>query len=177
VNLFVAAFIGSPAMNLVTAVLSREDGQAAASFGGHRLGLPASVLSDRPGLGEYVSREVILGIRPSDFEDGRLADASWARMPVTTTVTEELGSEVHVLFEIDAPPVEHKDTAAVAKDEGDEETIPLAAGKSMWTARVSARSEVQPGDHLDLAVDTSHLHFFDPSSGLAIRAAAHVTAA
>jgi multiple sugar transport system ATP-binding protein len=177
VNLFVAAFIGSPAMNLVTAGLSRDGEQAAVSFGGHRLGLPPSVLADRLDLAAYVGREVILGIRPSDFEDARLAEASWARMPVTTTVTEELGSEVHVLFEVDAPPVEHKDTAAVAKDEGDEETIPLAAGKSMWTARVSARSQVQPGDHLELAVDTSHLHFFDPSSGLAIGEAASVTAA
>ncbi len=58
----------------------------------------------------------------------------------------------------------------MAKDEGDDETIPLAAGKSMWTARVSARSQVRPGDRLDLAVDTAHLHFFDPASGLAVHA-------
>jgi multiple sugar transport system ATP-binding protein len=169
VNLFVAAFIGSPAMNLVTARLSSEDGQAAVAFGGYRLVMPASVLADRPDLGRYIGRDVILGIRPSDFEDARLADASWARMPVTTSVTEELGSEVHVIFAVDAPPVEHKDAAAVAREEGDEETIPLAEGKSMWTARVSSRSQVRPGDNLDLAVDTSSTHFFDPASGLAIR--------
>ena len=171
VNLFVAAFIGSPAMNLVTARLTSEDGQAAVAFGGHRLVMPASVLADRPDLGQYIGREVILGIRPSDFEDARLADAAWARMPVSTSVTEELGSEVHVIFAVDAPPVEHNDTAAVARDEGDEETIPLAAGKSMWTARVSSRSQVRPGDNLDLAVDTSSMHFFDPASGLAVRSA------
>jgi multiple sugar transport system ATP-binding protein len=107
-------------------------------------------------------------VRPSDFEDARLGDPSWGRMPVLTSVTEELGSEVHVIFEVDAPPVEHRDTAAVAQDEGDEEAIPIAAGKSMWTARVSSRSGVRPGEHVELAVDTANLHFFDPVSGQAI---------
>ena len=168
VNLFVAAFIGSPAMNLVLATLSSDGGQAAVTFGGHRLPLAASVLSSRPGLSQYAGRQVILGVRPSDCEDAQFADASWARMPVTTNVTEELGSDIFVIFAIDAPPVEHKDAAAVAADEEDEETIPLAEGKSLWTARVSSRSPVRPGDNLELAVDTSNLHFFDPDSGLAI---------
>jgi multiple sugar transport system ATP-binding protein len=168
VNLFVAAFIGSPAMNLVQGVLTVEGEEASVSFGGHRLAIPPAVLAGRAGMAGYAGREVILGIRPSDFEDARLADADWARMPVVTSVTEELGSEVHVIFEIDAPPVEHKDAVAAADEEDDDETIPLAAGKSMWTARVSSRSQVQPGDRLDLAVDTSSLHFFDPASGLAL---------
>ena len=171
VNLFVAAFIGSPAMNLVLARLTADGDKAAVSFGGHRLPIPASVLADRPDLASYLNREVILGIRPSDFEDGGLADPGWARMQVTTSVTEELGSEVHVIFAVDAPPVEHKDAVAAADEAEDEETIPIAAGKSMWTARVSARSRVQPGDQLELAVDTSSLHYFDPGSGLALTAA------
>jgi multiple sugar transport system ATP-binding protein len=169
VNLFVAGFIGSPAMNIVTARLSAGGGQAAVSFGGHRLSMPASVLTARPGLDQYAGQDVILGIRPSDFEDAQLADPSWARMPIDVDVIEELGSEIHVIFVVDAPPVEHKDTADLAADaEQDEASIPLEAGKSVWTARVNARSPAQPGASLELAVDTSNMHFFDPRSGLAI---------
>jgi multiple sugar transport system ATP-binding protein len=169
VNLFVAGFIGSPAMNLVTARLSTDGGQPTVSFGGHLLDVAASDVAARPGLSQYSGREVILGIRPSDFEAARLADAAWPRMPVSVGVTEELGSEIHVLFPIDAPPVMNKDTAALAADQGeDEATIPVPAGTSMWTARVSTRSRVRPGDNVELGVDTSNLHFFDPDTGLAI---------
>src|SRR5579862_6172448 len=82
VNLFVAGFIGSPAMNFVLADFVREDGPAV-SFAGYRLPVPASVLESKPGLDNYLGRKVILGIRPSDFEDGALGDPGWARLPVT----------------------------------------------------------------------------------------------
>jgi multiple sugar transport system ATP-binding protein len=167
VNLFVAGFIGSPAMNFVTARLVRDDGPAV-TFADHRLWVPASLLTARPGLDDYFGRELILGVRPSDFEDAGLADPEWARMPVTAGVTEDLGSEIHVLFSIDAPQVQHSSIAqAVAGDE-DDAAIPLAGGKSLWTARVAARSKVRPGQPVELAVDTSNLQFFDPDSGLAI---------
>ncbi|HXC83980.1 MAG TPA: ATP-binding cassette domain-containing protein, partial [Trebonia sp.] len=166
VNLFVAGFIGSPAMNFALADLVREDGPAV-TFAGYRLPVPASVLESKPGLDGYLGRKVILGIRPSDFEDASLGDASWARMPVTVGVTEELGTEIHAIFTIDAPPVEHAALASAAEhhDEEDDTVAALAGGKSLWTARVSARSTVRPGQPLELAVDTRRLHFFDPSSG------------
>jgi multiple sugar transport system ATP-binding protein len=166
VNLFVAGFIGSPAMNFVLADFAREDGPAV-TFAGHRLPVPATVLGAKPGLADYLGRKVILGVRPSDFEDASLGDATWARMPVTSGVTEELGSEVHVIFTIDAPPVEHASLASAAEhhDEEDDTVAALAGGKSLWTARVSARSAVRPGQPLELAVDTRRLHFFDPASG------------
>jgi multiple sugar transport system ATP-binding protein len=169
VNLFVAGFIGSPAMNFVTAGLVGDDGLAV-TFAGHRLAVPPSVPAAKPGLDGYLGREVILGIRPSDFEDASLADASWPRMRVSAGVTEELGSEIHVIFTIDAPPVEHASIAEAAQgDEGeDEAAVVLAGGKSLWTARVAARSPVRPGSPFELAVDTSNLHFFDPVSGLSI---------
>jgi multiple sugar transport system ATP-binding protein len=169
VNLFVAGFIGSPAMNFVLADFSRDDGPAVA-FAGHRLPVPAGVLDAKPGLDAYFGRKVIAGIRPSDFEDAALGDASWARMPVTVGVTEELGTEIHVIFTIDAPPVEHHSitSAADGADEEDEAVAALAGGKSLWTARVSARSPVRSGQPLELAVDTSRLHFFDPTSGESI---------
>ncbi len=170
VNLFVAGFIGSPAMNFVTADLTRDDGPAVA-FAGYTLPVPAGVLDAKPGLAAYFGKKVILGIRPSDFEDATLADPGWGRMPVTTNVIEELGSEIHVIFTIDAPHVEHSAIVAAeeaaAEDEAEAEAA-LAGGKSVWTARVSARSQVKPGQPIELAVDTHHLHFFDPDSGLSI---------
>jgi multiple sugar transport system ATP-binding protein len=84
-------------------------------------------------------------------------------------VIEALGSEIHVIFVIDAPPVEHKDVADLGpQGEEDESGIPLYEGKSLWTARVNARSSVRAGDRIDLGVDTRNMHFFDPDSGLAI---------
>ena len=91
-------------------------------------------------------------------------------MQIIAGVTEELGTEIHVIFTIDAPPVEHADLtkAAETSDDEDEAVSALVGGKSLWTARVSARSRVRPGQPAELAVDTHHLHFFDPASGLSI---------
>ena len=167
VNLFVAGFIGSPAMNFTSAQLVRDNG-AAVVFAGHRLGVPDRLLQSRPGLDGYFGKDVILGIRPSDFEDAELAEASWPRMAVRSSVTEELGSEIHVIFTIDAPPVQHASIAEARADHGDDEAIPLADNKTLWTARVAARSNIKPGSPANLAVDTGNLQFFDTTSGLAI---------
>ncbi len=167
VNLFVAGFIGSPAMNFALARLVRDDGPAV-TFAGHRLPVPEKVLTARPGLDGYFGRELILGLRPSDFEDATLAEADWARLQATAGVTEALGSEIHVLFTIDAPPVEHASITEAATDDGEDAAIPLAGGKTMWTARVAARSKITPGQPVELAVDTSNLQFFDTDTGLAI---------
>jgi len=167
VNLFVAGFIGSPAMNFATAGLVRDDGPAV-TFAGYRLPVPASVFEHKPGLEDYFGREVVLGVRPSDFEDASLAEASWARMQVKAGVTEELGSEIHVIFTIEAPPVEHASIAEAAKGDEDEAAVALAGGKSLWTARVAARSSIKPGQDAELAVDNTNLQFFEADSGLSI---------
>ena len=167
VNLFVAGFIGSPAMNFVTGKAVRDDGPAVV-FAGHRLPIPPAVVEARPGLERFFGRELILGVRPSDFEDAALADPGWATMPVEARVTEELGSEIHVIFTIDAPIVQHASLSQAISDEDDDSVIALAGGESQWTARVAARSHAKPGQRLDLALDTSNLHFFDPEDGLAI---------
>jgi multiple sugar transport system ATP-binding protein len=169
VNLFVAGFIGSPAMNFVSAELVRDDGPAV-SFANYRLSVPSAVVEAKDGLDRYFGKTIILGVRPSDFEDASIADSAWARMPVTAGVTEELGSEIHVIFTIDAPPVEHASISdAAAGDDGEDESVAaLVGGKSLWTARVSARSKARPGQPIELAVDTSNLQFFDPDSGLSI---------
>ncbi len=169
VNLFVAGFIGSPAMNFATAELVRDDGPAV-TFAGYRLPVPASVLAAKEGLDHFFGKKVILGIRPSDFEDGAMAEASWPRVGINVGVTEELGTEIHAIFTIDAPPVEHASIAQATAGDDEEEAgvVALSGGKSLWTARVSARSRVRPGQALELAIDTTRLHFFDPDSGLSI---------
>ena len=167
VNLFVAGFIGSPAMNFTAAQLVKDDGGAVV-FAGHRLAVPAALLQTRTGLDGYFGRDVVLGIRPSDFEDASLAEPAWPRLPVDVSVTEELGSEIHVIFAIDAAPVQHASIADARDTDGDDEAIPLAADKTQWTARVAARSGIKPHSSAQLAIDTSNLQFFDPTSGLAI---------
>ena len=171
VNLFVAGFIGSPAMNFATADLVRDDDGPAVRFAGLRLPVPEETLRSRDGLESDVGRSLICGIRPSDFEDAELANADWARVNTDVNVTEELGSEINVIFTLDAPPVEHKDTTDLAADTNDEDTeaaLPLATGKSIWTARVNARSHARPGRPITLAIDTHRIHFFDPDTGLSI---------
>jgi multiple sugar transport system ATP-binding protein len=155
-------------MNFVDASLVRDDGPAVV-FAGLRLPVPDAVLAARPGLSDYFGRDLILGLRPSDFEDGDLADATWPRIPATADVTEALGSEMHVLFRVDAPPVQHAALGdARAAEDNEDAALPLTAGKTLWTARVAARSMIAPGQPVKLAVDTTNLQFFDPSSGLSI---------
>jgi len=169
VNLFVAGFIGSPAMNFATAELIRDDGPAV-TFAGYKLAVPPDIFEAKHGLADYFGKQVILGIRPSDFEDASLTSARWGTMAVTAGVTEELGSEIHVMFTIDAPPVEHAAIvhAAEASEDADEAVTALVGGKSLWTARVSKESRIRHGSPVELSVDTRYLQFFDPASGLSI---------
>ncbi len=169
VNLFVAGFMGSPAMNFVTAKLVRDNG-AVVAFADYKLPVPAELFAARPGLDTYFDRDLILGVRPSDFEDAALADATWPRISARADVTEALGTEIHVLFRIDAAPVKHPSLghAAANDDESDDGALPLDSGKSLWTARVAARSTIAPGQPVELAVQTSNLQFFDADSGLSI---------
>jgi multiple sugar transport system ATP-binding protein len=151
VNLFVAAFIGSPSMNLVEATV--EDGHAA--FGGFRI----------PLRGEApVEGSVVLGIRPQDFEDAAFADASLPTIEVETTVVEELGSESHVIFAIDAPPVDAESVRA-ASDEGEHAMLIADDRRALFTAAVNESSRARSGERLRLAVDSSRFHFFDRETG------------
>ena len=169
VNLFVAGFIGSPAMNFATAELIRDDGPAV-TFAGFKLAVPPDTFEAKHGLADYFGKQVILGIRPSDFEDASLTSARWGTMAVTAGVTEKLGSEIHVMFTIDAPPVEHAAIvhAAETSEDADEAVTALVGGKSLWTARVSKESRIRHGSPVELSVDTRYLQFFDPASGLSI---------
>jgi multiple sugar transport system ATP-binding protein len=173
-NLFVATFIGSPSMNLVQAKLVRDDG-AAIVFGGHKLPLSADTFDQRRGLDGYIGKEVIVGVRPSDFEDAAFVQAQ--DRPVIkaeVAIAEELGSEVNVIFPIDARPVQHEVMLAKFDKQSQEadETDALTAeeGQSLWTARVNPKTQARAGRTIELAVDVNQLHYFDPDSGQAIPA-------
>src|SRR5262249_13528137 len=153
-NLFVAAFIGSPSMNLVEAEI--EDGFA--SFGGLRIPLDGEPL---------VNGTVILGIRPQSFEDAAFADPSLPTMEVEATVVEELGSESHVIFPIAAPPVDVESVLA-ASDEGERAMLIADDDRSLFTAEVSEASKVRPGQRIRLALDPSRFHYFDIENGTAL---------
>jgi multiple sugar transport system ATP-binding protein len=150
-SLFVAAFIGSPAMNLVEADV---DGSSVA-FGGFRIPLPAQ-------FGDLKAGRVVLGIRPESFEDAAFAEPSLPQIEVDVKVLEELGSDTHVIFPIDAPRVETEEVRETL--EGEEDLL-LASDHAVFNARVDPRSAASPGAPLRLAVDASRFHFFDPGTG------------
>jgi len=177
VNLFVAEFIGSPAMNLVEAKLAEVDGGGlVASFGPHRLRLGEAVLAARPALRGYAGRRVALGIRPEDIEDATLVGgdgADGSRLRVTVDIREDMGSEVYLHFGLDAPPVRNEALAAATSEEALEATVEAAAEHgNPFIARVDRESRAREGEPAELAIATERLHVFDPESGLAIYDAA-----
>jgi multiple sugar transport system ATP-binding protein len=121
-NLFVAGFIGSPAMNMVEASLSRTDGTASVEFAGIRLSLPDDVFQARPDLKGYEGKQVILGIRPEDMEDAALvSDAPTDRRIRSEVILREaLGADVLAHFMIKAPVVITEDVRELAHDVGQE---------------------------------------------------------
>jgi multiple sugar transport system ATP-binding protein len=153
VNLFVAAFIGSPSMNLVEADV--EGGTV--SFGGHRFPVPHA-----PADGRYV-----VGLRPEAFEDAAFAEAGLPRIDVRVQVVEDLGADAHVIFPVDESPV---DVSEVREAAGDDVLLP--ADGALFTARVDAQTSARVGQQLSLAVDARRFHFFDPASGLRLDGAA-----
>jgi multiple sugar transport system ATP-binding protein len=173
-NLFVAGFIGSPAMNLVDAKLVGSNGSMAVEVGEFTLAVPPELTAARPQLGEYEGRSVVLGIRPEDMEDAALvSDApSDRRIRSTVDLREALGSDVVVHFKIDAPPALTEDARELAVDVGQEavEQIEQQAegGTSDIVARLNPRTRAATGETLELVVDTSRLHFFDLDTGRAI---------
>jgi multiple sugar transport system ATP-binding protein len=173
VNLFVAGFIGSPAMNMVEAQLSRTDGGLVAEFGGIKLELD-DVLETRPQLKEYEGKRVILGLRPEDMEDAAVAgDAPQGhRIATNVDLVESLGSEVLVHFTVSAPIVLTEDTKELAADVGTEalESLEVRAQeeKSIFVARLNPATKAREGERIELVVDTKRIHAFDPETGRGI---------
>jgi multiple sugar transport system ATP-binding protein len=155
-NLFVAGFIGSPAMNFVEATVEGES----VTFGPHSL-----PVVDRPALKRYEGRKVALGIRPEDVRVG----SNGASIDVVVDIKEDMGSEVFLHFSVDAPPVTTEEVREVMGEEAveaaDEQTHHHG---SPFIARVERGAEAREGDRVTLAVDTRRLHFFDLETGAGI---------
>ena len=175
-NLFVAEFIGSPAMNLVVARVERDGGDTSVVFGPHRLRLDTETLERAPGLAAYDGREVILGIRPEDMEDAALLRETHEdrALPVVCDIREDMGSEVYVHFNVPADPVTTREVVeALVVDAAEDEEARIAADRErgagvVFTARLDRTTEARERQPLVLEVDVTRLHFFDPQTGTAV---------
>jgi multiple sugar transport system ATP-binding protein len=175
-NLFVAEFIGSPAMNLVTAELARRDGDVWASFGDHELRLDRSTVEKRPALARFEGRQVVVGVRPEDMEDASLLRESDddRRLRVVCDIREDMGSEVIVHFNVEGEPVTSKEVveALVVEDLEDQEArlaAERARGRGVsFVARLERETAAREREPLEVAVNVARLHFFDPETGLGI---------
>ena len=159
-NLFVAEFIGSPAMNLVGADLARSNGGLVAKFGETALPVGEGVLSSRPGLPGFEGRRLILGVRPEDIEDARFG--SGEPLSATVDIREDMGAEVFVHFYPGAKMIAGEDVRAAVGEDAAE------VKGSAWVARLDRDTAASERERIELAIDTDRLHFFDPESGDAI---------
>jgi len=155
-NLFVAAFMGSPSMNVVDA----EVAGGSVRFAGLTVPLPqGSPLSD-------ATRPVILGVRPTDLRHPDEASAGLPRITVRPDVIEELGGVSNVLFPLEAPRVQTDATRAAIEAAGDDDATLLADDqRARFCASIDGRRQLVLGEAVELAVDHRHLHFFDPETG------------
>jgi multiple sugar transport system ATP-binding protein len=168
-NVFVAAFIGSPAMNLYQASLSPSGDEV--KLGPQTLSLPPSVLSTRPALGGYRDRKLVVGLRPEHLADAALDHkaAPGNTLVADIELVEALGNELQVHFLVEAASARTEDTEAAtgAAELGGLPNL-LGGTKTEGVARISPRSELHAGSHATFVVDTEHLQFFDTETGLAI---------
>jgi multiple sugar transport system ATP-binding protein len=175
VNLFVAGFIGSPAMNLLEARLERRNGTLDAVLGEQRIALDEELLSSRAALSRFEGRDVILGIRPEELEDAALAaDAPGdRRLRGRLELREALGPEVVAHVVIAGRQAVTEDVRELAADLGEEpasgaRTLSTEENEATVVGRFGARSEAREGNPVEMAVDTRSLHFFDPETSLGI---------
>ena len=156
-NLFVAEFIGSPAMNLVGADLAKSNGGLEVKFGGTSLRFGERVLSARPALPRFEGRRLILGVRPEDIEDASFGEGE--RLKAVVDIREDMGSEVFVHFGVGAKAVLGEDVKAAVGEDAAE------VKGSAWVARLDRETSASERERIELAVDTNRLHFFDPETG------------
>jgi multiple sugar transport system ATP-binding protein len=159
-NVFVAAFIGSPSMNLYEATLTFGDSGGTVQLGSQTLALDAAVATARPALKSHDGQTVIVGIRPEDFEDAAMVehDTTGKQLKSTVSLIEALGSELMVHFDVDARTV----------DSGDPDAVEESDAASNAVGRFNPRSKVKMREEMTVAVSTENMHFFDPDSRLAI---------
>jgi multiple sugar transport system ATP-binding protein len=157
-NIFVAAFIGSPAQNLYDATVG--EGARSIKLGSQEVDLPEAVVLKRPGLRAYAGKDVVVGMRPEHLRT-ESSEASGPKITGDVDLVESLGSELVVHFTIDA----HRVIAEGAVDK--DEAAALQSGEGV--ARVEAKTPVKPGDRMTFSVDIEDMQFFDPKTGRAVR--------
>ena len=166
-NIFVAAFIGSPSMNIMEGVLARNGQGLKMTLGSQSLNVPDEVLQHRPALEGYLDRKVAVGLRPKDFEDASIASDHPAdqRLRATVLHTEALGFEIIGYFDMDAKPVISKEALELS----DEEISAAESSSTRVHARFNPTTMARSGDTIDVAVTVGNAHFFDLETGLAVR--------
>jgi multiple sugar transport system ATP-binding protein len=168
-NLFVAGFIGSPAMNFVYGTVSPAGSDAVLAIGTERLHVDGSALQAKPGLSEHFDEELVVGIRPEAFE-GRAAavggNVQGRIMRATVGLVEQLGPEAYVHFTKAVPPVVTADIAELLADEGQD--VASLGQETKFLAKVHPDMDPKVGQNTELVIDTTKLHFFDPATGAAI---------
>jgi multiple sugar transport system ATP-binding protein len=170
VNMFVAGFIGSPAMNMVNAVLESDATGLYVTFAKERLVVDPEAVSRHPGLQEWVGKPLVMGIRPGHFEATSITGPAQDRtITATVTVAEILGSETLVHFELEAPPVVTPDIEELLADTGGDVTS--LGNTTKFTARVSSDVSVSLGQEITVTIDATKMQFFNPETGMRIGAA------
>jgi multiple sugar transport system ATP-binding protein len=167
-NLFVAGFIGSPAMNFLYATLESDGaGGMAAGFGGQKLSLGSQLLAENAAWAGYSGKEVVMGVRPASFEDSRVtSDITGHSFEIDLEVVEVLGNETFVHFDLPVRPVVTPDIEELLADSGADAAS--LGDTTRITARISSDVRVQAGDRINVVVDNNKLHFFDPATNLRI---------
>ena len=161
-NIFVAGFIGSPSMNFVYAKIKSKDDVIELTFGDNQI---AYKDEKKDKLESFENKEIILGIRPEAFEDGYFAnEADYSEsIKVKVSLLEQLGSDSYVHFYKDIKPVQTEAIEEILADEG--EDITVLGDNTKFIARINPNSTVAEGEEVELRINPSKLHFFDPESG------------
>jgi len=173
-NLFVAGFIGSPSMNFASSTVSEDGGGLVVKLGEQTLKIDEKDVASRPALKSYVGKDVVLGIRPQDFEDPEYARESGegTRLKANIDLIEAVGTETMVHFKVDAPLAVTEDMKELAADVGGDEIAQLERkakeGQNDFTAVLDPRSKLRKNEDIELSVDTARLHFFDPETSQGI---------
>jgi multiple sugar transport system ATP-binding protein len=174
-NLFVASFIGSPAMNILEATLERDGDGVVCRVGSTTLALPAEVLSARPALVGYAGKSIAVGIRPEALDHSGRLNGGAGRLRGVVRAIEALGPEQLAHVEVEARPVLVEDVVEGLVDMAEAEDLAEIltdsdGAKAMLVARLDASASLRPEETVELAVDLRKLHFFDLESGATIGA-------
>jgi multiple sugar transport system ATP-binding protein len=168
-NLFVAGFIGSPAMNFVNGVVAAEGDSTYVTFGSDKLRIGRETLDSRPSLASYAGKEIVVGMRPDAFEMKAALTGEFDPQRVMSAevqLVEQLGSEAFVHFEKPMPPVITPDIQELLEDQGQDASV--LGDITKFTARVNPDFAPKTGDLAEMVVETTKLHFFDKQTGDAI---------